>query len=393
MGGRLTPDTTYKWKLLEEIRKPTQTGKSGATSDRAEEMVMKATHTACHRQGLTNRTWRIAILTLALAASAIRSSSAQPSDTKGSRDHPLISRYAGSYIIGFDSKDYDELTLSLGRTIPVEDPKVFEFKYSKSQRVEGKLTRILYVAPEGRSSLEILRNYELAMKTAGFQTLFSCADKECDSIGNVSRFENLVYSQARRLTNRDVSGSAFTEPRNVRYLAAKLSAPGKEVYASLMVAVEIFDHFKETFNHPLALLEVVETKAMETGMVTVDAESMSKDLASSGHVALYGIHFDTGKDVIKAESESTLAEIGRLLKQQRALKLYVVGHTDNAGGYADNMDLSNRRAKAVVSHLGTRYGVEATRLTSVGVGFLAPVASNDGEEGRAKNRRVELVKQ
>jgi OmpA-OmpF porin, OOP family len=209
----------------------------------------------------------------------------------------------------------------------------------------------------------------------------------------VFRFENLVYSSARRLGNRDVSQNAFSRPRDVRYLATKLSAPGKEVYASLMVAVETNKLFKEMINHPLALLEIVETKDMDTGLVTVDAESMSKDIASIGHVALYGIHFDTGKDVIKAESEPTLAEIGKLMKQQRALKLYVVGHTDNAGGYGDNMDLSNRRAKAVVSYLGTRYGVEATRLTSGGVGFLAPVASNDSEEGRAKNRRVELVKQ
>jgi outer membrane protein OmpA-like peptidoglycan-associated protein len=179
----------------------------------------------------------------------------------------------------------------------------------------------------------------------------------------------------------------------VRYLAAKLSAPGKEVYASLMVGVETFDHFKETFNHPLALLEVVETKAMDTGMVTVGAESMAKDIASTGHVALYGIYFDTGKDVIKTESEPTLAEIGKLLKQDSALKLYVVGHTDNAGGYENNMDLSNRRAKSVVAHLGARYGIDAIRLRSVGVGFLAPVASNDSEDGRAKNRRVELVKQ
>ena len=318
---------------------------------------------------------------------------AQTPDVKGSRDHASISRYAGSYIVGFETRDYDELTLSLGGTVPVKDPGVFAFTFSKSQRVEGRLTRILYVAPEGRSSLEVLRNYEAALKKAGFQTLFSCTDRECDSDGNVSRFENKVYPQARRLTNGPLSESAFTRPRDVRYLAARLAAPGKEVYASLMVAVETFDHFKATVNHPLALLEVVETKAMDTGMVTVDADAMATEIANTGRIALYGIHFDTGRDVIKAESEPTLAEIGKLLKQNRALKLYVVGHTDNAGTYDENMDLSTRRAKSVVAHLGTRYGVEATRLRSVGVGLVAPVASNESEEGRAKNRRVELVKQ
>ena len=161
----------------------------------------------------------------------------------------------------------------------------------------------------------------------------------------------------------------------------------------MLVAIETFDHFKDTFNHPLALLEVVETKAMEANMVKVDADTMAKDIAATGRAVLYGIYFDTGKDVIKPESEPALAEIGKLLKQDRALKLYVVGHTDNVGGFDSNMDLSNRRANSVVAHLRTQYGVDATRLKSVGVGLVAPVASNDADAGRAKNRRVELVKQ
>lgn len=334
----------------------------------------------------------LALTLLAIPIGVAPQAFAQPADTKGSRDHPLISRYAGSYIIGFAARDFDELTLPLGPTVPVEGR--FEFQYSKSQRVEGQVTRILYVAPEGRSSLEVMRNYEQALNKAGFQTLFACTDKECDSTGYVNRFVVVVYPQARTLKNRSpMSEYAFGEPKDLRYLAAKLAAPEREVYVSLMVAVESRTSFKETANHPLVLLEVVETKAMGTGMVTINAESMAKDLASAGRVALYGIYFETGKAEIKAESEPTLAEIGKLLKQDRALKLYVVGHTDNVGGYDYNMDLSNRRAQAVAAHLRTRYGVEATRLRAVGVGLLAPVASNDSEDGKAKNRRVELVKQ
>ena len=84
----------------------------------------------------------------------------------------------------------------------------------------------------------------------------------------------------------------------MRYLAAQLSASGKDVYASLMVALETFDYYKDTFDHPLALLEVVETAPMATNMVKVDAGAMAKDIASTGHAVLYGIYFDTGKDVI-----------------------------------------------------------------------------------------------
>jgi OOP family OmpA-OmpF porin len=333
-----------------------------------------------------------ALTLLALSIGVAPQAFAQPADTKGSRDHPLISRYAGSYIIGFDTRDFDELTLPLGPTVPVEGR--FAFQPSKSQRVEGRVTRILYVAPQGRSSLEVLRNYQQALNKAGFQTLFACTQEECDSIGNVNRFVGVVYPQDRTLKNRSpMSEYAFSGPKDLRYLAAKLAAPEREVYVSLMVAVETRDQFKETANHPLVLLEVVETKAMDTDKVTINAETMAKDLASTGRVALYGIYFETGKAEIKAESEPTLAEIGKLLTQDRALKLYVVGHTDNVGGYDYNMDLSNRRAQAVAAHLRTRYGIEVPRLRAVGVGLLAPVASNDSEDGKAKNRRVELVKQ
>ena len=338
---------------------------------------------------------RIETLILVAALLGIaRSSPAQQSDTKGSQDHPLIPRYAGSSIIGYEARAYDELTLALGKSVADEEAKTFAYRLSKSQRVEGKSTRLLYVAPEGRSSLEIFRNYEAALTKAGFQPLFACTDRECSFDGNASRFDNLIYGQARRFQNgTPSSASAFTGAKDVRYLAAKLSAPGKDVYASLMVAIESFDHFKDTFNHPLVLLEVVESNAMEANMVRVDAATMAKDIVSTGRAVLYGIYFDTAKDVVRPESEPTLAEIGKLLTQDRALKLYVVGHTDNVGGFDSNMDLSTRRANAVVAHLRTRYSIDATRLRPVGVGFVAPVASNASDEGRAKNRRVELVKQ
>jgi OmpA-OmpF porin, OOP family len=103
--------------------------------------------------------------TLAVLLAAVlclgSTAAAQPSDTPGSRDHPLISRYAGSYIIGFDTRDFDDLTIPLGPTIPAASPTGGAFQYAKSQRVEGTLTRILYVAPEGRASLEVLRNYRV----------------------------------------------------------------------------------------------------------------------------------------------------------------------------------------------------------------------------------------
>ena len=132
---------------------------------------------------------------------------------------------------------------------------------------------------------------------------------------------------------------------------------------------------------------------MEEGLVTVDAEALGKEIAQSGHVAVYGIYFDSSKTDLKPESKAALDQIGKLMKDNPSLKVFIVGHTDNKGKLQYNMDLSHRRAKAVMNELVAKYGIDIERLGAVGMGFFGPVASNRTEEGRAKNRRVELVEQ
>jgi outer membrane protein OmpA-like peptidoglycan-associated protein len=110
-----------------------------------------------------------------------------------------------------------------------------------------------------------------------------------------------------------------------------------------------------------------------------------------GRVALYGILFDTDQATIKTESRPALQEIAKLLQQEPNLNLHVVGHTDNTGTFEHNLDLSKRRAAAVKAALTKAFGIATGRLTPNGVASLAPVATNTTEEGRAKNRRVELV--
>jgi outer membrane protein OmpA-like peptidoglycan-associated protein len=120
---------------------------------------------------------------------------------------------------------------------------------------------------------------------------------------------------------------------------------------------------------------------------------MGNDIYNTGHVSVYGIYFDSGKTELKPESDTAMVQISKLLLNNGSLKLYVVGHTDNVGTIDANMKLSKDRADAVVNTLVTKYGIQSTRLKSYGVASLAPVSSNDNEDGRAKNRRVELVKQ
>ena len=167
-----------------------------------------------------------------------------------------------------------------------------------------------------------------------------------------------------------------------RYWAGrKAGEGGAETYASVLVSKNNDEIYAE--------LVVTEVDAMENKMI--DAAAMAKGLGQAGHIALYGIYFDTDKAVVKPESAPTLAEIAKLLAAQPELHVFIVGHTDNQGAYDYNMDLSKRRAAAVAAALAKSYGVAAARMQTAGVGLLAPVASNATEEGRAQNRRVELV--
>jgi outer membrane protein OmpA-like peptidoglycan-associated protein len=137
---------------------------------------------------------------------------------------------------------------------------------------------------------------------------------------------------------------------------------------------------------------IVVTKDVDTEVVAT-AAVLSGGLTGNGHVVVNGILFDTGKTDVKPESGPALEQVAKLLKANPKLKVYVVGHTDNVGALAANMDLSKRRAASVVQALTTKYSIPAAQLDAIGDGPSAPVASNDAEDGRALNRRVELVKQ
>jgi OmpA-OmpF porin, OOP family len=342
-----------------------------------------------------------AALAMILVAFSASVAFAEVSDVKGSKDHPMVSRYAGSIIIGYDFRKFDEFIIPLGPIKRLEAGKN-AFEPSKSQRVEGRATRILYVGPPGRSPLEIVRNYELELKKSGFEVLYTCSAAQCgEKDGWLAEF--YLYTLDKRLSQTppphtgrqtgQVSEYALSSPVNQRYLAMKRARSEGDVYVSVYVATNRATHHKETQDHPVILLDVVDAIPIESGMVTIDAAAMAKDLATTGHVALYGIYFDTDKADLKPESQAALEEITKLLKQDPSLELHIVGHTDNVGAFDYNIALSQRRAAAVVKALTATHGIAVARLRPAGVGMLAPVAPNDNEDGRSKNRRVELVKQ
>ena len=334
--------------------------------------------------------WRRAALTV-IAGLALAGAAAA-ADVDGASDHPLLKRYEDAVIIGYHTQAYDEFDIATG---PHTSNAA---KLTQAQTVEGAHTRLLYVAPEGRSTLEVMRNYKTELADKGFKILFDCKGAECGIGPDAPRAGSAIISSAllKRavLTNSgQVTQYAFSQPQDVRVLTAKLDRPEGAVYVSLAIAIEGFDHFKATALKPLVLLDVIETGEMEQRMVLVEAAAMAKAIAETGRIALYGIYFDTDSATLKSESGETLTEIARLLKDDGALKLYVVGHTDGRGAYDHNMSLSARRAESVVAALTGEHGIAPARLKAAGVGLLSPVASTESEEGRALNRRVELVRQ
>lgn len=309
----------------------------------------------------------------AIAASLATSSPAWAEDVKGSKDHPALTRFEGAEIRAYEHKDFDEAVMP-DRPIPREAE-------AKGLELEGKLTRISYRIDGKKSALEVYRNYQGALQAGGFKTLFECkGDEQCGG-----DFQSFVINGGK--VRQPGQGDA-TFGGKYYVVLAKKEAPGGDIYVFLDVMEDGSNHITPVFQ------QVLETKPMQTGQVQVlDMAAMQKSLAESGRVAVYGVYFDTDKAVVKPESKAALDEMGKLLNANPNLKVYVVGHTDNQGTLAGNLDLSQKRADAVVKALESGYKIPAARLSPRGVALLAPVAANDAEAGRAKNRRVELVSQ
>lgn len=317
---------------------------------------------------------RMGRLAAALTAAMLATGGAL-ADVGGSRDHPLIGRYAGSEIVYYSSNDYDEAYL-LKAPMALNHPK--EPGNPFWDQLEGRVTKIRYAIPAGRSSLEVLRNHEAALKDKGFRIVFACTDIQCMRDGDkpdIYRIGEMVDSD---------NGNPIIYFDRARYVLARLARPDGAVHASILVG--------ERQQKATAFVHIVEGKAMETGqIVTLSADEMDDGLLQGGRVDLYSILFDFDRAVIKPESMPTLDEIAKLLAKRPELKLDIIGHTDNQGSAQYNLDLSRRRAAAVVAALTSAYGIAPGRLSSSGEGFERPVAPNDTEEGRARNRRVELV--
>lgn len=323
---------------------------------------------------------RIVLLVSCVFAAVLPVGVAQAEDEPGTKDPPAIGRYAGSRIVHQKIGDFDEVELLKA---PHDYNSLLEKNTLKDRsgaewlKVEGRATRTRYEIPPGRSSLEVQRNYQNSLKSSGFELVFDCSDQNCLT-GNLQD----PYLLGQQLDPENNDSTSYFD--HARYTLMKRSANGADVYAAILTG--------EDKGRTTAFVQVVEAKAMEGDKVQVVSSSdLDQAIARTGKVAVYGLLFDYDKATLKPESKPTLDEIAKLLTSRPELRLNIVGHTDNRGTAEYNMDLSSRRAQSVVTALTQDYAVEADRLTASGAGLTMPVAPNDTEEGRAKNRRVELV--
>jgi len=258
-------------------------------------------------------------------------------DVAGARDHPLLTRYPGSFITEY-SRNYNATDFQVGAkgTPP------------KAETVEGDTAALTYFyesAERQPSPLQVIRNYQNAIKAIGGSVVYERMPQDGDA-GETT---------------------------------LKVTTGGKDVWIKVEPGYGAPTHYYK--------LIVTEVAAMAQ---VVSANQLLDELNKNGFVTLY-INFDTAKAVLKQDGLATVKEIVSLMKSNPGLKLGVEGHTDNVGDAATNKKLSEARAKSVVAAM-VAAGVEAARLSAAGFGQEKPVADNRSEDGRSKNRRVELVK-
>jgi OmpA-OmpF porin, OOP family len=303
-------------------------------------------------------------------------------DVPNSKDPAGMKRYEGSELIGYRAPKFDEYLLPLGPPTTV-DPPTFE----KSKPVDGQIGYYTYLAPAGRSPTELFRNYKQEFQRLGIDVQYEKGAGQHGWFG--PGFDKIAGET-------DLAQILAYDEDEERLLVGKSRDAQPSYYVVFVTAYKdgiIPERLQGRVakGRALAQLVVVSPDIMEKKMAFVNADDMKQAIHDSGKVAVYGLYFDTDKDAVKSESQPTLAEIAKLLTSEPTLHLHIVGHTDNQGKSDYNLDLSRRRAASVVAELTSKYGIPATRLDAFGCGMYSPVASNEAEEGRARNRRVELV--
>lgn len=306
-------------------------------------------------------------------------------DADGCEDHPAISRYPGMELSWCDKENFIPFRVPLG---PVTGYRTI----GEWEDTEGRLTRNFY-AYNGtdRTHSEVWKNISDAVKEAGFEVLAEGFFPESNVKGDVGgRGWQDVYFRTNPWKSNGGPVNTMAAGTSTTGGSGAVVAMKERADDTLYVVINVEQHSASAIG---MLVDVMETKAAETGLMVANAEAMGEDIAELGRTVIEGLMFAHDDAALLPESEPALSEAAKLLKAMPDKAFYVVGHTDATGTYAYNMKLSSDRAMSVREALVERFGIAPGRLVAAGVGPLSPVFTNSSEGGRSKNRRVELVEQ
>lgn len=285
----------------------------------------------------------------------------------------VLSAFKGSTLLGEHESRYASLPIL---TEPMDSPKV-PTKVLK----EGVLGSRVFQRPEGVSALEITRSYAQALSSDGFELLLSCekAKSNCKTSYIFSKNYHELF-KARTYEKLPANSLLWLTFQAHHYVSAKKKTPNGTVYVMIIASDK----------NGLYSVDTMTVESMQTGSVQITTKIMNDKLSSEGKVVLSGIFFETGRDTITDESKASLVTIAKYLGDHSGQSFYVVGHTDDTGNLESNVALSTKRAQAVVNSLKLQ-GINVAQLSGHGVGPYVPAASNQSANGKAENRRVELV--
>ena len=287
----------------------------------------------------------------------------------------------------FAQQSVDIISPYKGSEKKYDDDIGFETMYyladeQSAKTVDGDINRKFYQAPAKVSPLEIIKNYEHAIKAKGGQIIHFSRDayRHYDK-----KTAERVWFMRDLFTNGYVPHQTWAYMQLFKeaedYVVGKVSSAGIDIYINVASATIDGNTY----------YEVVSAVVKPMDMNNVSLNVLNEGIAANGKVAVYDIYFDSGKYKLKHESSSALKVIAGYLKENTDKKFVIVGHTDTDGDFNSNIKLSKNRAEAVLKELISKYSIDANQLISYGVGSTSPVTSNDTEDGKSRNRRVELV--
>ena len=293
-------------------------------------------------------------------------------DVEGSGDHPLVERAAGSYIFTYQTSEYERISIPTG---PASTDG-----FESTETLEGEYFQYTYrFDDEDVSTMRVKASYLQSLESRGFEIIFKGSGSELGYRGGVGL---LIQGDFNRPNRRCCNAGRNSD---IRYLSAK-SADG-----NILISMATFR--AQLGMGTVALVDVVVSDQMDTTMDhrPLTSAEMGTGLEEHGRVAIQNILFETDSDEILPESAEALETIAELMNERTELNLLVVGHTDNTGSFDYNLRLSLDRATSVSDYLYNELGISEDRIQSAGAGMMAPITTNRTEDGRALNRRVELV--